>query len=143
MWILRNVCYLPHINLIFWVYFRVPFLVYYRLLFITLFILLFFFVSEVFTENCLQIFSGTSIFTFPKNHSYQRDNKNYCCKIAFLGWYTKSRNPADESPVMLSEINLFQHSVAFRIETSQWIALQIKWLVSIWSAKLGWNELVN
>ena len=47
-----------------------------------------------------------------------------------MGWEHNSFNP-------------FQSSVVFHTETIHLIALKIKWMVSIWNAKLGWMNWVK
>ena len=39
------------------------------------------------------------------------------------------------------QVNLFQPSVEFHVKAVTWFAVQIKWLVSIWNATLGWIGL--
>ena len=43
--------------------------------------------------------------------------------------------------ICMKQINPFQASVTFHIETSHCFAEQNKWLVSIWNATLGWAKM--
>ena len=43
--------------------------------------------------------------------------------------------------ICMKQINPFQASVTFHVETSHCFAEQNKWLVSIWNATLGWAKM--
>ena len=60
-------------------------------------------------------------------------------------WYNKSKSNMDltDSSYFSLLFNLFQPSVVIKSTPVIWFGLRIKWLISIWHEKIGWNELID
>ena len=92
-------------------------------------------VPEVFQQKSLSLFA-----TFTDFMNSYFTNKNYIYNLILWHKKLEGKNPCFQTNI-LNFLTHFSSLLYFILKPVIWFWEQIKWLVSIWNATLGWNWL--